>query len=186
MLVMDVTDKRFFDEKTEMVFTVKGRLLKLEHSLSSIRNWESKWHKPFLSEEKKTLEEFSDYVYYMDLEPDFRMDVYKNLSNDEIKKIVDYMNDKATASWISKKKNQKQWGKSISSAPITAEILYYNMIELGIPIEMEKWHINQLIMTMQVITEKRKSDNKPMSKAESARWMNAENERRLREYNTKG
>ena len=54
-LIVTIPDQDFWDEyKCEFVF-VKGKTLKLEHSLVSISKWESKWNKAFLTKEENKM-----------------------------------------------------------------------------------------------------------------------------------
>ena len=59
--------------------------------------------------------------------------------------IKNYMEDPMTATWFNDKNNPKSKQKSV-----TAELIYYWMISLGIPIELEKWHLNRLLTLIRV------------------------------------
>lgn len=57
MLRITIPSTEFWDEvKQEFVYT-KAQTLQLEHSLVSLSKWESRWNKPFLTKQEKTLEE---------------------------------------------------------------------------------------------------------------------------------
>lgn len=67
MLRITIPSTEFWDEvKQEFVYT-KAQTLQLEHSLVSLSKWESRWNKPFLTKQEKTLEETIDYVKCMTL-----------------------------------------------------------------------------------------------------------------------
>jgi hypothetical protein len=138
-----------FDEgKEEFVYTVleKEQTLCLEHSLVSLSKWESKWHKPFLSKGEKTGEEFLDYIRCMTLDSNVDPDLYYRLSADNYDQIEKYIGDSMTATTFSDDSNRKQ-NRDI----ITAEIIYYWMISLNIPIEQcERWHLSRLITLIRV------------------------------------
>ena len=51
-----------WDEAKQEFVYVKEQKLQLEHSLVSLSKWESKWCKPFLSKEDKSIEETLDYI----------------------------------------------------------------------------------------------------------------------------
>lgn len=57
MLKIELPFKDEFDEKTERWVTLPEISLRLEHSLVSLRKWESKYHKPFLGKEEHSVEE---------------------------------------------------------------------------------------------------------------------------------
>ena len=60
MLRITIPSTEFWDEaKQEFVYT-KAQTLQLEHSLVSLSKWESRWNKPFLTKQEKTLEETSN------------------------------------------------------------------------------------------------------------------------------
>ena len=83
MLKITTPDVEFYDEEKNEFSYIKGRTLRLEHSLISISKWESKWCKPFLEKNEKTNEEIIDYIKCMTLNevPD---EVYKTLSKQNI------------------------------------------------------------------------------------------------------
>ena len=69
MLEIQVPDGEYYDEIKNEFVTVPGGKLVLEHSLIALSKWESKWHKPFLSDISKTEEEMLDYVRCMAVTP---------------------------------------------------------------------------------------------------------------------
>lgn len=140
-----VKGREFFDERTEEFVSTKDTVLCLEHSLISVSKWESKWHKPFLSTQNKTEEEMLDYIRCMTITQNVDNNVYYGLSQDNLMEIKNYMEDPMTATWFNDKNNPKSKQKSV-----TAELIYYWMISLGIPIELEKWHLNRLLTLIRV------------------------------------
>ena len=71
----------FFDERKEEFVTTEAATITLEHSLLSLSQWESKWKKPFLGSENKTVEECIDYVRCMTQEDGIDPLVYRNITN---------------------------------------------------------------------------------------------------------
>ena len=79
----------------------KEQKLQLEHSLVSLSKWESKWCKPFLSEEKMTEEESIDYIRCMTITQNVPPEVYDNIPNKIIEEVSDYIAKPMTATWFS-------------------------------------------------------------------------------------
>ena len=133
----------------------------MEHSLVSISKWESEYGKPFLNDkEQRTQEETLFYIKCMTFEQNIPDEVFSNLSLENQKKINAYIEKKMTATWFSDEpKNSKKPIKRINGQIITAEIIYYWMIELNIPVEFQKWHINRLLTLIKVCNEKHKEQN---------------------------
>lgn len=154
MLEITIPAIEYYDsEKDEFVSPVKKPVtLRLEHSLVSLQKWESKWHKPFLGDEEKTKEETLDYVRFMCTTPNIDPDIYEYIPMSEMKRISDYISDPMTATWFNESKSQgiRPGKKEV----ITAEIVYYWMVALGIPSEYRKWHLNQLLTLIRVINIK--------------------------------
>ena len=86
-----------WDERKEEFVDAKTVTLQLEHSLVSISQWESKWHKPFLSKDEKTAEETIDYIKCMTLTQNVKPDVYEYLTGENIRDINAYIEDSKTA-----------------------------------------------------------------------------------------
>lgn len=135
---------------------MKKTTLQLEHSLLSISKWESRHKKPFLGdgENFKTmpLHELIDYVRDMTITKNVDPDVYLAIvSHPNIQAdIYEYMNDPMTATTFSNVSPHAG-----SRLVITAEIIYWEMVELNIPFECQKWHLNRLLTLIRVCTIKR-------------------------------
>ena len=157
--------------------------LTLEHSLVSISKWESKFHKPFLSEKEKTDEEMLYYIKCMTISnpnKEISDDVYKHLTFENMKAIEDYIGDPMTATTINRR-NQKAGRKEI----ITSELIYYWMTALNIPFECQRWHLNRLMTLIEVAGIKNQPQKK-MSKKEIAAQNSSLNAARRAKYHTKG
>ena len=150
----------------------KAVTLKLEHSLISISKWESKWCVPFF-ETEKTSEQVLDYIKCMTLNTDVDPLVYNNLTRRDIDTINNYIAAPMTASKVTPdKRSHKQ-----SNEYVTSELIYYWMIAYNIPVAFEKWHLNRLIMLIQICSEKNKPAEK-MSRNEIVRQHRAVNQAR--------
>ena len=180
MLKIVVPPIEEYDEKENRFIYKEETPITLEHSLVSISKWEAKWKKPFLSTKDKTVEETLDYIKCMTLTQNVKDDVYYRLDKNSFKKIIDYINSPMTATTIKSSSNRSA-GREI----ITSEIIYYWMISFGIPFECQKWHLNRLLMLIQVCSEKNKPSKK-MTKSEIYSRNKALNEARRKRYNSKG
>lgn len=142
----------------------------LEHSLVSISKWEQKWHKAFLSDNKKTYEETCDYIRCMCLDEDVPDVVFMNIPSDVVDEVNEYIQDSATATWFSEDPMEGNGsGKSRSKKEvITSEIVYYWMVELNIPESYQYWHFNRLMTLIKVINIKREEAD-PNSKKKMSR-----------------
>jgi hypothetical protein len=145
-------------QKEEFISKSKEVTLQLEHSLISLSKWEAKWQKPFLNGGLSTYEETIDYIRCMTISKVTDPSVYYRIPTSEINKVNDYIQNPMTATWFSEDKNpvKKPGRKEI----ITAEILYYDMIALGIPFECQKWHLNRLITLIRVCQKKQEKPEK--------------------------
>lgn len=179
MLQITIPSTRVWNEKTEEFMFVKGQTLRLEHSLVSLSKWESKWCKPFLSKDEKTVEETLDYIKCMTLDQNVDSNVYFCLTEENIKQINDYISAPMTATTFSNNK------KGASREQITSELVYYWMIALNIPFECQKWHLNRLLTLIRVC-EIKSQPPKKMSRSELVSRNAALNEERKRKLNTTG
>ena len=183
MISITVPKGEVFDSENNIFWRVtKDTTIQLEHSLISLQKWEARWQIPFLTSNDKTLEQTIDYIRCMCLTPNVKEDVFYCIPRSEMNRISDYIKNPMTATTISGRGPKKSPGKR---KIITAEVIYYRMITLNIPSEYKKWHLNQLLMLIQVIN----AENAPKTKRKKHEIMEeyrAINEANKKKYNTKG
>ena len=169
-----------FDPSTNRITQYSEFALRLEHSLISISDWESKWHISFFDSEK-TEEQTLNYIECMTLNKNVNPAVYRRLSYDNIREINEYITNPMTATTIQEDKSSKKK----TSERVTSELIYYWMIAYNIPVQFEKWHINRLIMLIRVCSEKQKPPRKK-SRREIMEENRALNMARRAKLGTKG
>ena len=169
-----------YDEQANEFYSIKEQHLVLEHSLVSISKWESKWHKPFLSKEQKTVEETLDYIRCMTLTQNVDPKSYLNLDNKAISEINEYIENPMTATTFSDIHN-----RGFSSETVTNELVYYWMIALNIPMECQKWHLNRLLTLIRVCSIKN-TPPKKMNKSDYLHRRASLNAARRKAFNTRG
>lgn len=157
-LKLTIPAREFWDYSKQEFITTKEKTITLEHSLYSISKWESKHHKAFISKDPKTNEEILDYIKCMTITQNVDPNTYLALGEPELLKINEYINDSMTATWFSSKPRP-------SRSIVTSEIIYYQMIQAGIPFECEKWHLNRLLTLLRVCSEKSQPPKKMSRRA---------------------
>ncbi len=182
ILIPEQHHELFIEDTNEFLppIDIKETKIKLEHSLVSLKKWEQRWHKPFLSDSDKTDEELKDYIKCMTLNDDIDPEVYNWIPEDSIKQISDYISNPMTASWINES-GSKGYPKEV----ITSEIIYYWMVTLNIPVEFENWHLNQLLTFIKIVNIKNGKTEK-LDKDTAARQRAALNAKRRAMYKSKG
>ena len=121
MLTITIPEQELFNELTNEFVRTKAHTIQLEHSLVSLSKWESKWNKPFLSKDEKTIEQTLDYIQCMTITQNIDPMVYRFLTDENIRDINDYIDAPMTATTFPDK-------GSTSREIITSEIIYYWMI----------------------------------------------------------
>ena len=180
MLQITIKGTELFDERTNRFITVKGATLQLEHSLVSLSKWESKWKVHYLNNEKLTPEMSVDYVRCMTTTQNVDPKVYEYLTEEDMRKIREYIDDPMTATTF--RKSPKPPSRQI----VTAEIIYYWMVTMGIPFDpCQKWHLNRLMTLIRVCDEKN-SPKKKMSKREAMNQQRSLNAARRARNHTSG
>ena len=181
MLKLVIPPIEKYDEiRNEFVYSSE-HILTLEHSLVSLSKWESKWHKPFLTKDEKTVEETIDYIKCMTITKNIDDNVYDGITNEHIRQVKEYIEDDMTATTFS----NIQEGKKINREKITSEIIYYWMTVFNIPFECEKWHLNRLLTLINVCNIKN-APQKKMSKKDVYQRNKSLNMARRRSLNTRG
>lgn len=174
MLELELVTSELYDEDSTE-FKTESYTLYLEHSLVSLSKWESKWEKPFLTQQQKSKEETVSYIDCMILNDEVPKDYLSHIEDRHIVEIQKYIGAKMTATWFAEQK------KSRNQEVITSELIYYWMFTLTIPKECEEWHLNRLLTLIRVFSEKNSPDKK-MSRTEALarqRRINAERKARL-------
>ena len=179
MLKITIPAIEQYDEANEEFVTSKEQVLLVEHSLVSLSKWESKWCKPFLTKEEKTLEESIDYIKCMTITQNVNDEAYKFVTNQNVTQVREYLEAEMTATTLTYEK------KTINRDIITAEIIYYWMIALNIPFECQKWHLNRLLTLINVCNIKN-SPPKKMGRKELVRRNAALNAARKQKLHSEG
>ena len=153
MLTLVIPAIELFNDETNEFTISKEQTLQLEHSLVSLSKWESKWEKPFLTKEPKSREQDLDYIRFMTLTQNVDPSVYVNINrfwvyDDHIQQISEYIELPMTATILPNS------GKTVNRETVTAELIYYWMITMGIPMECQKWHLNRLLTLINVCSIK--------------------------------
>lgn len=182
MLKLHVPEVEWFDEATETFIQTKPGDLMLEHSLLSLSKWEAKWKKPFLdASSPRSDAEFLDYIRCMTINQGVDSMTYANLTPDLIETIKKYIDDPMTATTVRRHQNKRPTGKKV----ITSELIYSWMVHYGIPFECQKWHLNRLMMLIEVCSVESGGQGK-MSKAEIMKENASLNAMRKAQRKTKG
>lgn len=184
MLTIQIPGEELFNEETNEFYNTSSVTLQMEHSLISISKWESKWHKAFLTNKKRTPEETLDYFHCMTINK-VDPEVFDRLSVENIDKITAYINEPMTAVYMGNFNGGSGGGRANRDVT-TSEVLYYYMISLGIPFECEKWHLNRLLALIHVCEVKNSGGSQKMSRAQLNRRNASLNAARRKAHGTKG
>ena len=179
MLKITIPGREMFNDKTQEFISTKTYNIQLEHSLVSISKWESKWNKPFLSKEEKSVNETLDYIRCMTITQNIDQNVYEGLTEKNIKEINAYIDLPMTATTFSNNKG------SLNKEVVTSELIYYWMTSLSIPMECQRWHLNRLLTLIRDCNVKNQPNQK-MSKRELVQRNASLNAARRAKMNSKG
>lgn len=128
-----------------------------------------------------THEEELHYLKCMTITQNVDPDIYKYISNEQMLQIRDYINAPMTATTFSDTDDKNK----INREQITAELIYYWMIALNIPVEFQKWHFNKLLTLIKVCNIKNQPPKKRSNKDIMSRNA-ALNAARRKSLNTRG
>lgn len=177
MLELNIPSLEFYDEAANEFIYVEGGLYRFEHSLKAISLWEAKYKTPFLHYER-TDDELKDYFQCMSVD---RVIPRILLTQSVSQEISEYMADTQTATTITDTQSKKS-----SKRIITSEVLYAMMAMSQVPFDCDKWHINRLLMVLQIIGIESNPNKPKMSKRDIMSRNKALNEARRKQFNTKG
>lgn len=163
MLTLEVSPKEFYDSSNESFVDIPGCTVELEHSLVAISKWESKTHKPFLTNTEKSNDEVLYYIECMIVSKHTDLNFIKYLSQREIEQIQNYIQDPCTATTVNNGDSKP------SRDVITSELIYYWLVAGQIPFECQYWHINRLFMLVNICGVKNQPPKKQNKKTTMAR-----------------
>lgn len=181
MLHMHLPARELWDSKNRIFLNYDAEDLKLEHSLLSITEWESKWKVPYLSKKAHSPEKIIDYIRCMCIKEPKNPDVLNHLSMSEMERILGYIGDEHTATKIYDIRQQNGRGETL-----TNEVIYYYMIYYGIPFSCEKWHLARLLTLIRVCRIKGGTNQQAMDLNSLFSQNKALNKARRASMNTRG
>lgn len=166
----------------ELKVVEEGKVVTLtfEHSLLSLSKWESRNKKSFLGTAAKTGVEMIEYFEDMLVKPERAKALVCSLSPEQLEILTNYINDPYTASSIPELELRPGVKETI-----TSELIYYWMVTLRIPFDVEKWHLNRLMMLIRIVNFKSEPPKK-QNQMQILAKMRELNEQRKAQYNTKG
>jgi hypothetical protein len=176
MLEIDVVLEETYNEETSEFGSGSSHRVRLEHSLVTMSKWEAIWETPFLGKKDKTDKQILSYVELMLLDDDLPPEVFLKLIENHLGEIKDYVAASMTATKLHTDPNAPG-----SREIITAELIYYWMISMQVPVEFEHWHLNRLVTLIRVINLK----NSPKKKM-SLQERRALNRARQSKHGTRG
>jgi hypothetical protein len=185
IIVPESPPTTFWDEAKEEFIpkpAVPVTELLLEHSLVSLSKWESATTKPFLTKEPKTAEETLLYIKCMTLNKKVSDEVYNNLTSENMSAISTHIDSKMTATTFTEVPGTQARN---TGEFVTAEIIYYWMITLTVPVEFENWHLNRLLALIKVLNLKN-SPPKKTGRREGIANRRILNRARKEQLNTNG
>jgi hypothetical protein len=182
MLTIRLEEQEFFNSEEEIFLYTKPTTIRMEHSLISLSKWEANWEKSYLSSASQlnglrmTRDEELDYIQCMIIGGDTETYILETLRQQHHKTINDYINKPYTATKIHRVGPQQ----SPPRQTITSEIIYFWMINYGIPFDpTERWHLNRLLMLIDVCNVKTSSGKEgKLSNREALQHMNRLNKAR--------
>lgn len=182
MLPIKIPESEYYDEEKNEFVTIKEQELHLEHSLLSISKWEAHYCKPFISDKDMNREETLFYIKCMTINRNVDPIIYQQLTNNDIQKIVEYIEAPMSATTIT----DRTPGGGRQKEQLTSELIYYYMVEAGVPESFEKWHLNRLITLLRIIGIKRDPNANKMSARSAMKSNKALNAARRKARHSRG
>lgn len=157
MLPIRIESRSTWDPIKEEFGEVEGFSVNLEHCLLAVSRWETIMAKPFLDNKEKNSEELLLYIKCMSIEKELTEDQTIAIASDEsaIQMIKDYIDSPLTATTIKHNSPSGNNGEFL-----TSELMYYWLVSLQIPFEVDKWPLQRMIKLVEVCSIK----NQPAKK----------------------
>ena len=183
MLKITFAKAELFNNETQQFFDIPGGTFNFEHSLLSVSKWESKYCKPFLTDDETFTKTASEWMYYfkcMCTNENFNPAL---ITSDTQTKLLEYIKRNQTATRI--KPSKPDPGKS--KPYMSSELLYANMANTNVPFTAERWPLSRLMALLGIIADQNTDPkDKQMSADETREMQRRLNEQRRKEMNSKG
>jgi len=163
-LKIEIPGEEIFDEAMSTFKTLPPLTVYLEHSLYTISKWEIEHQVPFISRRDKTPEETLSYIRCMS-DVDLTDDDIARLSQDDLQKIVGFINNPMSATKFKKRSDDSSGNEMLTSEAIYG---YMAMAHISDEEEKEHWHLNRLIKLIEFIALKN-APKKRISEGEKIR-----------------
>lgn len=180
MLELKIPQRQFFDQQMQSFIVVPSCVLQLQHSLISLSKWQAKWNKPFMNNQGHDWKQIIDYIRFMTVNKNVDPNVYLSITPNMYQPIAKYIQAPMTATTFRQKPGVGH-GRQI----ITAQIIYFWMIQNDIPFECQKWHLNRLLTLIRVCGQMN-SSGKKMGKNNVAKQNRQLNAARRARTNSRG
>lgn len=183
MIIIELGTVEYYDSgKNEFIYEVGGKS-RFEYSLKMLYEWEGKWKKAFLKDNKNlTAEEALDFYIMMALDPIDK----KFMTIEVMNTLSEYVNDSQTATTFTDSSKGQNGNNSPSKGKtFTSEELYAMMITSNVPLDFENRNLNRLLTILRVISVQNNPPKK-MSKNDIYRQNATLNAERKAKLNTKG
>lgn len=173
MLEVTVYMDESYDEEQEKFVGTNPVRVRLEHSLVTVSKWEAVWEESFLNKDDKTHQQTVSYLAIMLKDKNLPGEIFRKLVEKHVPEVNEYITSKQTATTVPSTPDAEK-----DREIVTAELIYYWMIELGIPMECQHWHLNRLLMLIRVVNFK-KNPKKTKTTAADRRALNRARRQKL-------
>lgn len=181
MITIDLGEIEEYDDKTNEFRYPKGGIVRFEHTLKIMYDWESKWQKPFLKG-VYTEQEIVDYYMMMALDP---IDV-RFLNVEVMKILAEYIKTTDTATTFTSFQDSQEGKTPANTSKIyTSEEIYALMFSAGVDMEFENRNLNRLLIVLRIIGT-HNNPPKKMSKQDILKQNSSLNAQRKAQMKTKG
>lgn len=183
MLLLEIGHE-YYDEDLNQFVLKPTKIVRMEHSLRTIAKWEAKYMKPFLvNSPPHEPEELLDYYLMMSVDGDLELD---DIDDRVVTEVAEYIKSPNSATTI-KREDDKQKKNKKPPKIYTSEVLYALMFMNGVHISADTWHVNRLMLTLEVISDyNTPADKKKIPKKDLLQKNRELNRQRRKKLNTKG
>ena len=142
LLQLFVPEFLVYDETLNEFRSYASRNIVMQHSLLSLSKWEGFYEKPFLNQTVLSPQEEAYYFRAMCVSINRAppLEFWLNVPKKVKSQIYAHIHRHMTATKLAGLRSP------VTRRPITSELIYSWMVSLNVPVEFEKWHLNRLLV----------------------------------------